>query len=216
MCADTCLTPQLFNSIATRFARRSSQTSLYYLLSNNYINELISIPLDHYPAEVLDELMPTYISFLKTLALRLSGSPTLFQFFVDELSGSTFPLFTAAVTAASSEYAKTDSFVRLTALNIVVNVCKIEHDAIRRVIGESVDEQKVRSDRAEKGCLGIDVRSPTDPPIVAIASSSQSLLTVLTSRLNSHILHIIRLSTGSLVDSSRSEQVSEREERIKR
>jgi hypothetical protein len=119
-----------------------NETSLYYLLSNNYVNELVSIPLHNFTTTALDEFMPTYISFLKTLALRLSASPTLFQFFVDELSGSTFPLFTAAVTAAASDYARTDSFIRLTALNIVVNVCKIQHDAIRRVIGDSVDEQR--------------------------------------------------------------------------
>ena len=133
---------QVIQTVSILVQNVRNETSLYYLLSNNYINELISIPLDNYSTEVLDELMPTYISFLKTLALRLSGSPTLFQFFVDELSGHTFPLFTAAVKAASSNYAMTDSFVRLTALNIVVNVCKIEHDAIRRVIGESVEEQK--------------------------------------------------------------------------
>jgi len=118
-----------------------NETSLYYLLSNNYVNELIAIPLHALSHEALDEFMPTYISFLKTLAMHLSSSPTLFQFFVDELSGSTFPLFTAAITTAASEFAKTDSFVRVTALNIVVNVCKIQHDAIRRVIGDSLEEQ---------------------------------------------------------------------------
>ncbi|GMH87319.1 hypothetical protein TL16_g10816 [Triparma laevis f. inornata] len=162
---------QVIQTVSILVQNVRNETSLYYLLSNNYINELISIPLGNYVSEVLEELMPTYISFLKTLALRLSSSPTLFQFFVDELSGSTFPLFTAAVRAASSEYAETDSFVRLTALNIVVNVCKIEHDAIRRVIGESVEEQKV----------GFNLFA---------------LLTVLITRLNKHIQHISTITAA--------------------
>ncbi|GMI20194.1 hypothetical protein TeGR_g1466 [Tetraparma gracilis] len=133
---------QVVQTVSILVQNVRNETSLYYLLSNNYVNELVAIPLQGYTDAALDEFMPTYISFLKALALRLSSSPTLFQFFVDELSGSTFPLFTAAVAAASSPYARTDSFVRLTALNIVVNVCKIKHDAIRRVIADSVSSQR--------------------------------------------------------------------------
>ena len=133
---------QTLQTVGILVGNVKEETSLYYLLSNNYVNEIVGLPINNFSIWALDELMPTYISFLKTLALRLSTSPHLFQFFVDELSGHTFPLFTAAVNAASSEYAKTDAFVRVTALNVVVNVCKIEHDAIRRVIGESVKEQR--------------------------------------------------------------------------
>lgn len=70
---------QVIQTVSILVQNVRNETSLYYLLSNNYINELISIPLGNYVSEVLEELMPTYISFLKTLALRLSSSPTLFQ-----------------------------------------------------------------------------------------------------------------------------------------
>jgi hypothetical protein len=93
---------QVVQTVSILVQNVRNETSLYYLLSNNYVNELVAIPLQGYTDAALDEFMPTYISFLKTLALRLSSSPTLFQFFVDGLSGSTFPLFTAAVAAASS------------------------------------------------------------------------------------------------------------------
>ncbi len=134
---------QVVQTVSILVQNVRNETSLYYLLSNNYINVLVSIPLSKFTNAALDELMPVYISFLKTLALRLSSSPTLFQFFVDAETGQTFPLFTAAINAASSDFAKTDRMVRSTALNIVVNVCKIQHDAIRRVIGDSVDEQRI-------------------------------------------------------------------------
>ncbi len=46
----------------------SSETSLFYILSNNYINEMIVHRFDFSD----EELLAYYISFLKTLSLKLN------------------------------------------------------------------------------------------------------------------------------------------------
>ena len=55
-------------------------TSLYYLLSNNYINDLIDLPLTSYHAAIptipeayLSELTTQFVQFLKALATRMNG-----------------------------------------------------------------------------------------------------------------------------------------------
>ena len=45
-----------------------NETYLYYLLSNNHVNEIIQHPFDLTD----EELMAYYISFMKTLALKLN------------------------------------------------------------------------------------------------------------------------------------------------
>jgi len=148
---------QVIQTISILISNVKDPTSLYYLLSNNYINELISsiVPLQQWTAPALDEILPVYISFLKTLALQLVNSPHLFQFFCDNngtilcdnngttSSMPTFPLFHAAIEVASSplNVAQSDTFVHTTALNIILNLCQLPSDEIRSVINESYIEQ---------------------------------------------------------------------------
>lgn len=67
-----------------------NDTSLYYLLSNNHMNEIINFPfnLEH------DDTTDQFVSFLKTLALRLDKK-TVHFFFVEETGG--YPLLTRAI-----------------------------------------------------------------------------------------------------------------------
>ena len=59
--------------------------SLYYLLSNNHINDLIVHPFDFSD----DEVTAYYVSFLKTLSLKLNQS-TLQFFFNADANGMCF------------------------------------------------------------------------------------------------------------------------------
>lgn len=144
---------QVLQTISFLITNVSDPKSLYYLLSNNYINEVVAsmIPLQQWTDKALDEILPVYVSFLKTLALQLTKSQELFQFFCDQ-NGATsslpsFPLFYAAVEVVSSpsnqNLGQSDSFVLTTAFNIILNICQLQGEEIRVVIGESYTEQRM-------------------------------------------------------------------------
>jgi len=142
---------QVLQTISILIANVQDETSLYFLLSNNCINQLIVslLPLHQFTRDSLEEMMPTYITFLKTLALKLAHSPHLFHLYVipgnstiDSNVSSQFALFPAAVEVAISSYTSSESsFVHLTALNIILNLCQIQSDDIRSSIGECVRAQ---------------------------------------------------------------------------
>ena len=84
-----------------------------YLLSNNHINDLIVHKFDFSDEEVL----AYYISFLKSLSLKLNDK-TL-QFFYNEIDHD-FPLYTEAIKFFNNP----ESMVRTAVRNLVLNVYK--------------------------------------------------------------------------------------------
>ena len=142
---------QVLQTISILISNVSDPTSLYYLLSNNYINDVVAsvVPLQQWSDDALDEILPVYISFLKTLALQLAKSPNLFQFYCDQHGSSSnlppFPLFYAAIEVASSplNVVRADNFVCTTALNIILNLFQLPVEEIRSVIADSCTEQKM-------------------------------------------------------------------------
>lgn len=142
---------QVLQTISILITNVSDPRSLYYLLSNNYINEVVAsmVPLQQWTTKALDEILPVYVSFLKTLALRLAKSPELFQFFCDNNGASStlpcFPLFYAAVEVVSSpsNVAQSDTFVRTTAQNVILNICQLKVAEIRTTIKDSYTEQQM-------------------------------------------------------------------------
>ena len=153
---------QVLQSVSILIANVQDSTSLYYLLSNNCVNQIVMsmLPLNQFTDEALEELMPTYISFKKTLALQLAAAPHLFTFYIQNQQPSflndnqkkdhrykskcifEFPLFSASVEVATSSYAKSDAFVHLTALNIILNICQIPSDEISKTIGNAIHDQR--------------------------------------------------------------------------
>lgn len=69
---------QLIQTLSMLVANTKSTEITYYLLSNNYINELIKHPFDFNN----EELLAWYISFLKALSLKLDTQTI--QFFFNE------------------------------------------------------------------------------------------------------------------------------------
>ena len=142
---------QVLQSITILISNTSDPKSLYYLLSNNYINEMIVsiIPLQQWKPEALDEILPVYISFLKTLTLKLTKAPELCHFFCDMYGQSsklpTFPLMYAAVEVVSSPVHKdrSDDFVYSTALNIILTLYKLPGNEMKNVISELYMEQNM-------------------------------------------------------------------------
>ena len=98
-----------------------NNTSIYYLLSNNYINEIIDFPFDFEDDEgVRDD----FISFMKSLSLRLNSQTVQF-FFVEE--NDTFPLLSRAITFLRLG----DPMARTAAQATILNVFRIEDDRAR-------------------------------------------------------------------------------------
>ena len=71
------LTLQLLQTLSIMVQNIQLETSLFYLFSNNHVNELIECDFDFDDEEV----MAYYISLLKTISLKLN--PATVQFFFD-------------------------------------------------------------------------------------------------------------------------------------
>jgi hypothetical protein len=98
-----------------------NNTSIYYLLSNNYINEIIDFPYDF---EEEDGVCDNFISFMKSLSLRLNSQTVQF-FFVEE--NDTFPLLSRAISFLHFK----DPMVRTAAQATILNVLRIKEQKAR-------------------------------------------------------------------------------------
>jgi protein CLEC16A len=101
----------------------SSEMSVFYLLSNNYINDLIVHRFDFSD----EELLAYYISFLKTLSLKLNERTI--QFFFNELAND-FPLYTEALKFFNHQ----ESMVRIAARTLTLNVYRVDYPPLRKFI----------------------------------------------------------------------------------
>lgn len=111
--------------------------ALYYMLSQDSINELMScmIPLCQWTDPALERIVPAFVDLLKNLGLLLAGNADkdLFPFFTRQES---FPLLHAALEIGTSTYAQMDSFVHITCLSLIVNIMKIDNPAILTALPE--------------------------------------------------------------------------------
>jgi protein CLEC16A len=104
---------QVIQTISILVQNVRNNTSLYYLLSNNYINEIIDNDFDFRDEELQDH----FVSFLKTLSLRLN--PNTVQFFFNQET-HTFPLLTRAISYVTSP----EAMIRVAVQTIILNVYK--------------------------------------------------------------------------------------------
>uniref|UniRef100_G1RGN0 C-type lectin domain containing 16A n=1 Tax=Nomascus leucogenys TaxID=61853 RepID=G1RGN0_NOMLE len=104
---------QLLQTLNILFENISHETSLYYLLSNNYVNSIIVHKFDFSD----EEIMAYYISFLKTLSLKLNNHTV--HFFYNEHTND-FALYTEAIKFFNHP----ESMVRIAVRTITLNVYK--------------------------------------------------------------------------------------------
>ena len=86
---------QVIQTISILVQNVKTDTSLFYLMSNNHINDLLCMDLE-FVAE--SDLLAHYVSFLKLISLMLT--PATIQFFFNENAedeGVDFPLYTEAL-----------------------------------------------------------------------------------------------------------------------
>uniref|UniRef100_A0A8C4SEB2 C-type lectin domain containing 16A n=1 Tax=Erpetoichthys calabaricus TaxID=27687 RepID=A0A8C4SEB2_ERPCA len=107
---------QLLQTLNILFENISHETSLYYLLSNNHVNSIIVHKFDFSD----EEIMAYYISFLKTLSLRLNNHTV--HFFYNEHTND-FALYTEAIKFFNHP----ESMVRIAVRTITLNVYKVNN-----------------------------------------------------------------------------------------
>ncbi|CAG0879516.1 unnamed protein product [Darwinula stevensoni] len=106
---------QLLQTLNILFENIRNETSLYYLLSNNHVNSIIVHKFDFSDEEV----MAYYISFLKTLSLKLNKHTI--HFFYNEQHTDDFPLYTEAIKF----FNHSESMVRIAVRTLTLNVYKV-------------------------------------------------------------------------------------------
>jgi protein CLEC16A len=117
---------QILQTLSILISCVKNETSLYYLLSNNYINEIIIYPHD-FSRNDMDGLMDQFVSFLKTLSLRLNIKTV--QFFFIERTGA-FPLLNRAIDLLHSN----EPMVRIAAQATILNVFQVRYVSMYSLI----------------------------------------------------------------------------------
>ncbi|KAF1760202.1 hypothetical protein GCK72_008448 [Caenorhabditis remanei] len=116
---NTPLNVQLLQTLNILFENIRHETSLYFLLSNNHVNSIISHKFDLHN----DEIMAYYISFLKTLSFKLN--PATIHFFFNETTEE-FPLLIEVLKL----YNWNESMVRIAVRNILLNIVRVDDDSM--------------------------------------------------------------------------------------
>jgi hypothetical protein len=115
---------QLLQTLSMLVQNIRRQTSVYYLLSGNYVNKLIAIPLDFNDEEIL----AYYITLLKSLAMRLDRETIKF-FFIQHPEYS-FPLY----IEAAKFFSHRDQMVRAAVRTITLQVYRTDDKAMQRFV----------------------------------------------------------------------------------
>lgn len=114
---------QLLQTLSMMIQNFQNETSMYYLLSNNHVNDIIVHQFDFSNEEIL----AYYITFLKTLSLRLNTN-TL-QFFFDYRTND-FPLYTEGVKFFNND----DTMIRIAVRTLTLNVYQVNDPDLRAFI----------------------------------------------------------------------------------
>jgi protein CLEC16A len=113
---------QILQTLSILISSVKNDTSLYYLLSNNHINDVLVFPYD---MSCDESLCAQYVSFIKTLSLRLNEQTVQF-FFIEDTSA--FPILTKSVELLRQK----DPMVRISAQSAILNVYKVKEHRSRQ------------------------------------------------------------------------------------
>jgi hypothetical protein len=107
---------QILQTLSILISCVKNNTSLYYLLSNNYVNEIINYPHNF---DLDESLRDQFASFMKTLSLRLNKQTVQF-FFIEETGG--FPILTRAIELLYLN----DNMVRIASQTTILNIYRVQ------------------------------------------------------------------------------------------
>jgi len=104
---------QFLQTLSIMIQNIRSEEALFYLFSNNHINNLISYRFDFADEEIL----AFYISFLRTISMKLNLNTIQF-FFQSHATPPTCPLYTEAIKFVRHEEVQVRIAVRTLTLNV--------------------------------------------------------------------------------------------------
>jgi protein CLEC16A len=140
----TVVAVQLLQTLSILVQNTRRETSIYYLFSNNYINDLMELKQFDYGVD--EEVLAWYISFLKAISLRLNDRTI--QFFVSDAAcaagaaggrrnsaataegegvPTAFPLYSQVIRYVQHS----ESMVRAAARAATLNVFRVNDTAVR-------------------------------------------------------------------------------------
>ncbi|GHP09618.1 hypothetical protein PPROV_000835300 [Pycnococcus provasolii] len=120
---------QLLQTLSILTQNLRSDVAIFYLFSQNHINDIITHRFDFAQEEVRDY----YISFLKTISLKLNLQTVQFFFVTrDGSSRRQFPLYTEAIRFFRHE----ESMVRAAVRTLTLNVYSIPEEGVRTFVLE--------------------------------------------------------------------------------
>jgi protein CLEC16A len=103
---------QIIKSFSVLILNTSNTTTLYYIFSNNFINQIISNDYEKYD----DDFISYYVNFIKSLSLKIDQ--TTIQFFFHKQYNS-FPLLQSALKMYNHSDAMIKNVVRNTVLTVL-------------------------------------------------------------------------------------------------
>lgn len=113
---------QLLQTLSILVQNIATRTSLYYILSNNYVNKLLECPFARD-----DDVRDWYVTLLKALSLRLNEETV--QFFFDD-ARTAFPLYAQALKFRRC----TETMVKVAVKTLTLNVYRVQDDRVRQFI----------------------------------------------------------------------------------
>jgi protein CLEC16A len=111
---------QIIKSMSTLILSLTNQASLYYIFSNNFINDIITND-DIFLQESNVDFLSFYINFLKSLSMKINS--TTIQLFFQKEKGS-FPLLENAIKFYNSD----DPMVKNVIRNIFLKFAKLSQE----------------------------------------------------------------------------------------
>eukprot|EP00916_Digyalum_oweni_P014417 GHVL01023655.1.p1 GENE.GHVL01023655.1~~GHVL01023655.1.p1 ORF type:complete len:820 (-),score=90.91 GHVL01023655.1:1565-4024(-) len=125
---------QLLQTLSILVQNITTETSIYYLLSNNYVNHLIATPFDFKD----EDIIAYYITFLKSLSLNLNSKTVKFFLSRDKRSSNSsppklnFPLYTEAIKF----FAHHEMMVRTTVRTLTLSIYRVSDPVMRSLLME--------------------------------------------------------------------------------
>ncbi|KHN75959.1 Uncharacterized protein gop-1 [Toxocara canis] len=174
---------QLLQTLNILFENIRHETSLYFLLSNNHVNSIITHKFDFKN----EEIMAYYISFLKTLSFKLNVYTV--HFFFNE-PAQEFPLYTEVIKF----YNHSEGMVRIAVRTTTLNIFKVEDEAMRAF---------VRSCSRDYLCAVVDLTALHSIDIDQFARSAENEASNrdrLTDLVGEHLDHIHYLNDIFLIN----------------
>jgi protein CLEC16A len=104
---------QIIKSFSVLILNLKSTTTLYYIFSNNFLNNIFSNDYEKYD----DDFLSYYVNFLKSLSLKIDN--TTIQFFFQKQFFS-FPLLESSLKL----YNHSDAMIKNTVRNILLTILK--------------------------------------------------------------------------------------------